>query len=189
MFNRTVNKLNDTRNVLDNLRQASDFQNFRSLFNSFLSAARAITYTLQKEGKSIKGFGTWYANKQTEMKNDELLRFFHNARIDDVHKGKHQLRSSLYINNFSTKQVTKPDDPNASMVIGTEGPFWIVNKGTPKEKKIPIKEGRYRVTISVDKAPQTHLGKRIFKNDPITLCEIVVGYFENLVHEAKTRFS
>lgn len=189
MFIKTVNKLNDARSALENLKQASDFQKFRASFNSFLSHSRAVTYVLQKEGKRINGFSSWYDKKQKEMRSDELLRFVHNARTDDFHKGKPQLRSSTYIKSFSTNQAKKPSDPKASMIIGSEGVFWVVNKGTPKERRVPIKEGKKYTSVVIDKVPQKHLGKRIAKKDPIYLSQLVLNYLENLVHEAKTTFN
>lgn len=59
MFNYASNKIEDTRIIFDKLSQSSDFLEFKSYFNSFLSSARAITNALQKQGKTIEGFSGW----------------------------------------------------------------------------------------------------------------------------------
>jgi len=187
MFNNASNKLEDARVLLDKLIQASDFVEFKSLFNSFLSSSRAVTYALQKQGKAIKGFSKWYSLKQEEMKNDELLKFMHNSRIEDFHKGVHKFACSTYIKHLSTNELNKPG--NASMIIGSEGAYWVVDEGTSKERKIPIKGAEYTISVSIQSAPKKHLGRVLAKNDPITLCKLTLEYLETLVYGAKTKFS
>jgi hypothetical protein len=184
MFNNASNKLEDTRVLFDKLTQASDFVEFKSLFNSFLSSSRAVTYALQKQGKAIKGFREWYSLKQEEMKNDELLKFMHNSRIEDFHKGVHKFACSTYIKHLSTNELDKPG--NASMIIGSEGAYWVVNEGTSKERKIPVKGAEYTISVSMRNAPTKHLNKELATNDPLTLCKLTIEYLEVLVYEAKT---
>jgi hypothetical protein len=188
VFERTTTKLEDAQTILDNLKGASDALTFRSSFNSFLSAARAITNALQKEGDKIKGFDDWYSKKQEQMKKDETLRFIHDARTEDFHEGKHKLRFGTYISHFSSKQAgSRPADSLLS--IQAEGPFWVVDKGTPKERRIPIKKGgSWTIQVSIENAPINHLGEKLEKNDPLTICQLALEYFGNLVYEAKDKF-
>lgn len=190
MFKSTTSKLEECSTLLDQLRAAQDTQLFRSLFNAFITAARAITNLLQVEGKHIPGFNGWYTAKQQEMRVDELLRFIHDARIEDFHQGKHRLIfPSTHIEYFSSEQAGPPPAPNASLVIGTEGPFWIADGGTPKERKIPVRSGgSWTVQVTIANAPSVHKGIELMKNDPITLCELAIDYFQNLVYEAKSNF-
>lgn len=105
-FGNTKSKLEDSRNILDQLKLAKNATNFKALFNSFLSSSRAITYALQKEGKKINGFEEWYKEKQDEMRKDKLLRFIHEARTIDFHEGNNVLEvSSFNINHFSTSNI------------------------------------------------------------------------------------
>lgn len=128
MFNYASNKIDDTRIIFDKLSQSSDFLEFKSYFNSFLSSARAITNALQKQGVKIKGFNKWYTLKQDEMKNDELLKFMHNSRTEDFHEGVRRFACSTYIKHLSTNELDKPG--NASMIIGSEGAYWAKDSGT-----------------------------------------------------------
>jgi len=189
MFQRALSKIEDCHIILDKLIQADDALSFRALFNSFLTSARAVTFALQKEGKHISGFNDWYALKQQEMRDDELLRFVHEARNEDFHEGKHRLTFSTYIDHFSVKQAGSPPSPNAKLVAGAEGLFWIVDEGTPRERRIPIKRGgRFVIMASIAKAPTMHRGKPLQANDPVTICKITLDYLSELVHEAISRF-
>ena len=190
MFSKTKSKLEDTRNILDQLIRASDASSFRALFNSFLNSARAITYALQKEGKNISGFNDWYLLKQEEMINDELLRFIQLARKQDFHEGEHRLDFSTAITEFSTNQAGSPPSTNAAIVIGADGPFWLVDEGTPRERRIPIKQGgTWATRVGIKNAPTKHRGKTLERNDPITICHVVLVYFSELVYEAMQSFS
>jgi hypothetical protein len=105
MFTGAASKLEDARTILDELRRTRDTLAFRALFNSFLSSARAITDALQKDGAALPSFADWYVGKQAEMRADELLRFIHEARIQDFHKGKHRLAFNTHMKHFSTQDV------------------------------------------------------------------------------------
>jgi hypothetical protein len=189
LFSRTKSKLEDTRNLLDQLDRVSDASSFRALFNSFLNSARAITYVLQKEGKHVHGFDDWYVFKQQEMRNDELLRFIQLARVEDFHEGKHALAFSTAIAGFSTDQAGSPPSVNASLVIGADGPFWLVDEGTPGERRIPIKQGgTWATRVGIKNAPTKHRGRTLERNDPITICRVALVHFSELVHEAMRSF-
>ena len=191
MFERTTGKNEEAYTLLGQLKAATDAIQFRSIFNAFIAAARGITNSLQAEGKHIKGFSEWYTVKQQEMRTDELLRFIQEARIADFHEGKHRLIfPSAHIEFFSTEQTGPPPAPNASLVIGTEGPFWIVDRGTPRETRIPVgRGGKWAVQVAVDNAPSVHRGQQLTRKDPVTLCELALTYFRELVYEAKSNFS
>lgn len=189
MFKRAERKLEDTCIILKQLKATRDALSFRSLFNSFLNASRAITFALQKEGKHIAGFSNWYGTKQEEMRSDNLLRFLHEARKEDFHEGKHRLSFTTYIKEFSSEAAGTPPSPNAKMAIGGGGPFWIVDEGTPQEQRIPIKQGgNFIISVSIANAPTVHQGKKLTRNDPITVCKLALDYFSELVYEAKTMF-
>ena len=99
MFERSTRKLEDTRTTLEALRTSVDAVQLRAAFASFLSNSRAVTYALQNEGAHLPGFTDWYAGKQAELRADELMRFFHEARTEDFQPLRHFVwanrRSSL----------------------------------------------------------------------------------------------
>ena len=190
MFNRAKSKLEDSRTIYSNLQTCEDIPAFRALFNSFLQSSRSITNALQKEGKQLPEFTNWYLMKQDEMRNDELLRFMHIARTEDFHEGKHRLRFSTHIQYLDTSSVGPPPSPTARLGISNEGLFWIMNKGTPREERIPIKDrGEVSYYISIDNPPTSHLGHKLENNNPLVICQLTLAYFSNLIIEAEEKFS
>jgi hypothetical protein len=190
VFYSARSKLEDSRTIFEQLKQAMDAMAFKALFNSFLNSSRAITYALQKEGKKLKGFNSWYEKKQEEMKNDQLLRFIHEARTEDFHEGKHRLNFATHIEHFSTALAGQPPTPNAAIGIGGEGPFWIVEPGTARERRIPIRQGgKYTVNVSIQDPPSQHKGTILFDNSPINICWLALNYFSELIEEAIEKFS
>jgi len=190
VFGNAKSKLENTRIILDQLKTAKDAINFKAMFNSFLNSSRSITYALQKEGKKINGFKEWYKEKQDEMRKDELLRFMHEARTIDFHEGESVLESAGgYINHFSPSNLGPKPTPDATVGISRDGIYWNINKGTPKERRIPIiKGGSFTFLISIKNPPSQHKGKSLEKNDPITICSLCLKYMEELVFEATEKF-
>lgn len=144
---------------------------------------------MQKDGKNVPGFSEWYEAKQEEMRNDELLRFIHEARTEDFHEGKHRLNFSTFINHFTTNQTGTPPSPNASIGIGLDCIFWNVDVGTPHERRIPIKQGgSYYSSVSIVNPPTKHRGKDFLINNPVTICQLALDYLSELVYEADIKF-
>jgi hypothetical protein len=177
MFPNTQSKLEDTRIALEQMKNAQDSINFKFAFSAFLTSARSITYVLQKEYNNVEGFKEWYEIKQREMQEDRLLRFIHEARTEDFHEGKHRLSFQTYINYLNTSDLGQPPEPNASLGIGAEGPFWILDAGTPGEHRIPIKQNINSITsVSIENPPNSHLGQPLTMVDPITICSLALEY-------------
>ncbi len=190
MFGKTVSKIEDSRTLLEQMKAAKNAVEFRALFNSFLSNCRAITYALQEEGNHIEGFDRWYSEKQEEMSKDQLLRFIHNARIDDFPRGVSRVVfPGTYVERFSTSEAGPPPAGNAKIVIGSEGIYWLIDQGTPRERRIPITRGGiWRTEAVLANAPTEHKGKTIEKNDPVSICTFALQYLSDLVYEAKEKF-
>ena len=187
MFERASTKLEDGRALLSSLTTAQDAHKFRAFFNGLVNTLRGVTNALQSEGKRIEGFQEWYATKQDEMRSDQLLRFIHDARLEDFHTGKHRLRfPEARIESFTMGAAGPPPTADATVAIGPAGPVWVIDKGTPTEKRFPVTAGgSWSVDVRLDNAPHTHLGETMARNDPVAICEDALTYLENLVYEAK----
>jgi len=48
--------------------------------NAFLSAARSVTFLIQKEMSKVPGFTNWWDARRKEMRDDEAMRFFLDLR-------------------------------------------------------------------------------------------------------------
>ena len=173
LFERAFSKLADARTSLEQLLEAIDEQSFRTALNSFVTHARATTNALQKTGARVEGFSSWYEPKQDEMRDDELLRFFHLARVADFHEGEPLLEvhdpDALIESGFSsTKYVQRGTVYESSPYGMTERPYIL-----PRPK------------ITVKNAPTQHRGKQIADPAPITLCKMVLEYLDELINQAE----
>jgi hypothetical protein len=190
MFDKATSKLSDAQIAFDKLKGSSDAQEFKAMFSAFLNSGRAVTNALQKDGKNVVGFSSWYEKKQEEMKNDKLLKFVHDARTADFHEGSHGLASSTHIRSLNTGKLGLPSEAGADLLIRSDGIYWVVGKDTPKERLVPVREGGdFSTQLSLTNAPTEHIGKKLGKNDPISICTLALDYYENLVYEAKSKFT
>lgn len=190
MFERSMAKIGEVEQFIEQMGNAVDTQLFRSQFNACLSALRSITFALQSEDKHVSGFEDWYGVKQSEMRGDELLRFIHDSRNADVHQGRHSLKfTGAEIGMFETDKAGPPPADNSVMVIGIEGPYWIVDHGTPNERRVPIRQGgNWTIHVAIENPPKTHLGHALTQTNPITLCRTALEYFHQLVIDARVEF-
>src|SRR5215204_4740198 len=53
--------------------------------SAFVTAARTVTWFMQKEYASNPKFSSWYETKQREMKSDSVCKFFHDLRTANIH--------------------------------------------------------------------------------------------------------
>lgn len=56
------------------------FEGFSYELNAFLSAARSVTFLLQKEMRDVPGFDCWWNGRVAEMRDDPGMEFFKEAR-------------------------------------------------------------------------------------------------------------
>lgn len=142
---------------------------------------------LKAEGAKQPGFRPWRERKWKEIEGDELLRFINTARIDDYHKGEPQLGFCTHVAHLNTSDVP-PAPPGAAFVIGAEGPAWVLDVGTPRERTLPITSGRqFCVFGALVNPPRSHKGEPV-ETDPISVCAAAIAFYEDLVYEARQTF-
>jgi hypothetical protein len=137
-----MSKLADAQTQLDALRRCPDGQAFRSVFNSFIHAIRAVPNAVKREGEQrfppngddrARAFNEWRTAKWAEIRSDELLRFIDSARTEDFHEGKHALAFGSHVSHMV---VSTP--PGASFVMNADGAYWLMGEGTPDEHLVPV---------------------------------------------------
>ena len=82
-------KLNDAKIQLDlamSKENVGKLDVVRSCINAFISNARSITFTMQKESCSSEKFSGWYKGKQKEMESNPLFKFFNEQRAISIHE-------------------------------------------------------------------------------------------------------
>lgn len=65
----------------------------RYYLSAFLSSSRSITFALQASLTGVNGFEEWYQEKQEQLRNNSLARFFVNARNESQKIGLYHLNS------------------------------------------------------------------------------------------------
>lgn len=194
-FPKAKAKLDEARNLVEGLGKVRDSIAFRAHFLSAINAERAVTMALQKEGVHLPGFGVWYEPWQREMSSDELLRYLHEARIEDFHRGGG--KDLLVFPKFDLKRLKLPEDlepppvPTAGLEITSEGPVWIVNRGQPDEYRVaavPRGGAEGRMAVILAQPPHTHRGYMLAQNSPSAVLKLALSYLQDLVTEAERFF-
>ena len=83
----TRDKLNEAKHFLEEMKRvSSDRDKFRYEFTAFLAASRSVTQIMQKEFSGKSDFSDWYAQKQSEMENNPILKYLHRQRAITFHE-------------------------------------------------------------------------------------------------------
>lgn len=99
MKNPTRQKLQEAEYFLSKMEEVFENDDFFSYnLSAFLSAARSITFHMQKQYKHQDGFNDWYCQKQKEMRADCKLVYLNKARADEVHKKPVQTVATRQVN-------------------------------------------------------------------------------------------
>jgi len=154
---------------------------------------RSVTFVLQKLKSMEPEFEAWYASYQKEMRNDEMLKFFHDLRNKMNKEG----ISPVHIeHSFMQQDVEKlvshsrKRPPNTiKVVIGSNESYYEVRKDDGSIEKVPINDRMpIRFTQKFQNAPTTHLGESIEGETAFQMAERYVKYLRNVVSEAHRRF-
>ncbi len=82
--------------------------------NAYLSAARSVTFLIQKEMSKVPGFAEWWEERRAEMRRDDAMRFFldlrnysqKEGRVSILGQGSTTRRSSHW---FASGQIVVPE--------------------------------------------------------------------------------
>jgi hypothetical protein len=80
-------KLQESDFFLEQLRSASDLDAARYYFSAFLSAARSVTFALQKCLGGLAHFDGWYEDRQNELRGHAIATYFKDIRDQVIHQG------------------------------------------------------------------------------------------------------
>src|SRR3989338_6957218 len=171
---------------LTNMKSSNNSEEFEINFAAFVNSARNVTFVLQKEFTKDSDFNNWYTQKQTEMKNDELCKFFLELRNNIIKEGINGIVGFSFTNQpFNTTNDLEQKPKNAkNITIDGKGFFWNINVGTKYEDKIPAKHnGKLTTIIKLNNQPKQHLGKDISKKNTVEISESYFDYLKKLVDD------
>lgn len=167
MENPTRHKIREAKYFLSMMKQSfEDDHTFAYNLSAFLSAARSITFYMQKQYKRREGFDEWYRQKQIEMSTDPELQCLKEARNEDV--------KTEPIPTGATREVTMSIDA------------VLVKEGTQKAEEAKEDEPK----PPAQNSPRTV--RRFFPKfghvDVIEFCENQLTKLTRIVEECKNRF-
>lgn len=82
--------------------------------NAFLSAARSVTFLIQKEMSKVPGFTAWWTERREEMRRDDAMRFFLDLRNYSQKEGRVSIvgqgsSTRRYSHWFASGQIVVPE--------------------------------------------------------------------------------
>jgi hypothetical protein len=88
MPTRTRDKLDEANFFFARIRESPTDQRvpFLYYFSAMVSAGRSVTFVMQDEFSPVPGFTDWYGEMQEKMKQDDLMVFMNDIRVENVHK-------------------------------------------------------------------------------------------------------
>ena len=194
--------------------QAPPSGQLRDTISRISIEGRSITNILQNLKKIVPDFDEWYKPFVTEMRDDELLRFFYKLRSDTLKKGDDRISSMSGMIDSRKHFLSISDDgitiqikmPNggyklefvprpanavsAFLFDETGGAGWKVKDAKGKDSKVYVQVPSeiVRVSFKFDCPPKTHLGKQLDDKSANKLCALYVTYLRRMVAAAEKNF-
>jgi hypothetical protein len=161
MFERSMEKVQEAEHHLLGMQQARSEAEFRASFNACIGSMNGAWDNLKAEGAALPDFPQWREAKWAEIEGDELLSYLHDARIDDFHKARRPVvATAAYIDHLNTADLGEPPE-GAALVMGADGPSWLLDADTPRERKVPLTAGgAWSVAVQLTAPPYLTPGTR-----------------------------
>jgi hypothetical protein len=164
---------------------------FKECFSSCMVQVRSIGDAIlkNKEALELPCFVKWKKNKISFCKTDDLMTFINDRRNDDIHEGNYCLQFTMNSHVFSSENVGDEPTPSSVLRIDAKGPYWVVDKGTPDERIETCKNiDGLTFTASIINPPVMHNGNPLKTSDPVTIYNLALHYYADLLWEAKNKF-
>ena len=180
----TQQKYNEAEYFLEMMKDNDENrQRFEYNLSAFLSAARSVTFVLQKESSKNPKFDEWYCKKQMQMKRDKLFKFLKKKRDSGIHKKIIKPRAEISITipcssvaaSYSVEAIVR----NAEGIITDYEYSESPAKPKPASKPNGIEETKYKWFFNDWPEPD---------EDVITLCEKYLEGLKLIVEEAGSKF-
>lgn len=171
----TRDKLNETRYFLECMKASSfHVDAFRYNLSAFLSAARSVTFVMQKEFSSIAGFNGWYATQVEEMSKDKFMKYLDRQRDIVIHE--RPVRSHPHVSVI--EEISNEGDRELVALFHLMGTSAALN----------VVQSRPLVASAKVTGKNRCYFDDILDEDVITLCEKHVVKLENIVNGCEFQF-
>ena len=167
MKNLTRRKVREAEYFLSMMKQVFEGDDtFSYNLSAFLSAARSITWYMQKQYAHRNGFAEWYCPHKIKMSADPELEYLNELRVEDVHREP--------IRTGATREVTLYVD----MILVEEG-APMAEQAKEAERKPPMQSNPKTIRRLFPKFGQV---------DVIEFCETQLVKLTRMVEECGNQF-
>jgi hypothetical protein len=153
---------------------------FKYNLSAFLSAARSVTFIMQKEFDKVPGFAKWYSIQQDKMRADEKMKILDAKRDVTIHR--ESVRPHACVEVSITEHITVTDSVSVTVIRadGTVEQQNSINSIHPSPPPAPTEtESAVKWRWYFDEAPYT---------DVITVCKEYISKLESIVAECERLF-
>ena len=173
----TRKKLSEAKYFYDRMKDTiSNPEHFGYNLSAFLSAARSVTFFMQKEYKDISGFTDWYTDKQSDMKDDREMNILNEKRTQTIH------RKSIDPRAYVDLRISEHIHASESISID------IIYPDGSTEKKVSKPEPRPKPAKTEVKKEWRWYFEDMPDKDIINVCKEHMVKLENLVTECESIF-
>jgi hypothetical protein len=185
---RTRDKLNEAQYFLNRMEETQKSANagtpsardaFKYDLNAFITAARSVTYVMQKDFKRVPGFEDWYEVKQDEMRNDEVMLFFHKQRNITIHQGSIEPIGHTMITVTENLGISDSVSITETNADGTEEKV-----GSQPDQIQQANENQTEVKLE-----QEWFFDKFLPNNVLTVCNVQITKLRQIVNECESQFS
>ena len=169
MENPTRHKIREAQYFLSKMKQFfEDDDTFAYNLSAFLSAARSITFFMQRQYRRRDGFAEWYCPYQIKMSADLELDYLNKVRVEDVHREP--------VLTGATREVTVSADA------------ILVKEGTPVAEHEQAKETEHKPPTQSSPKTVRRFFPKFGQVDVIEFCENQLTKLTRIVEECENRF-
>ena len=180
MYSDTKRKLEEAKYFLKQMQKnKNQYHPFIYNLSAFLSAARSITFFMQKLYKKAPNFNKWYNLKQNEMKKDKDFDFFNDMRLATVHTTSVIPNQTLTHNkpekiSIADSILIQQVDKNGKIIVQRN-----INSKNAKASKISENQSSFElIWMFKERSDRTVL----------QLCEAHIKKLEKLVIECEEKY-
>jgi len=189
MTSDTRNKLLEAEYFFNRMKETqSDRFAFQYNLSAFLSAARSVTWIMQKEFGKLPRFTEWYKKIQIEMRRDGDMKFLKNKRNFTIKEKPPPLREQVDVTiRVPTVNITLMAYPPTVIVTRTDGTIERV------EPERPLSPMPTKIDMIPSEGKTTTEWRWYFDDLPdkdiVTFCEEQLLKLKALVAECESQFS
>lgn len=176
-------RLKRLQECISDLETVRTIEDTRTAWAHFLIAANGVYSKLEQAAKGNSQSEQWFARKNAERKNDELMQYLHQARNAEEHsiEGSDAAHAPYATAENQWTHVVKNGMDGEGIVATVEaGKKLALKMNGAGMHLLPVKNrGR------VYDVPKSHLGVTFTKNTVGEIARLTENYLANLIIEAE----